>query len=120
MSIAAQVVVALVATLHVYFFVLESLLWGRTRTNKIFGVNAETAAVNATMAKNQGVYNLFLSAGLLWALAHPQPDAARQLSLFFCGCVVVAGVVGALTANKRILFVQALPAAVGIGLLLLG
>ncbi len=118
MSIAAQIVLALVALLHVYFFVLESVLWGRPRTNKTFGIDAETAAINATLAKNQGVYNLFLSAGLIWAITNPQPDAAHQLGLFFCGCVVVAGVVGAMTANKRILFIQALPAAVGIALLL--
>jgi len=118
MPLAAQVVLALVALLHVYFFLLESVLWGQPRTNKTFGIDAATAATNATLAKNQGVYNLFLSAGLLWAIVHPQAEFARQLGLFFCGCVVVAGLVGGLTVNKRILFIQAMPAAVGITLLL--
>jgi len=98
--------------------VLESVLWGQPRTNKIFGINAATAAINATLAKNQGVYNLFLSAGLIWAIANPQPEFAKQLGLFFCGCVVVAGVIGAMTASKHILFIQAMPAAIGIVLLL--
>ncbi|MSQ81433.1 MAG: DUF1304 domain-containing protein [Myxococcales bacterium] len=117
MSTGAAVVFGLVAFIHGYFFVLESVLWGKPRTNKIFGVDAETAAKNAGFAKNQGVYNLFLVAGLVWALGHPEPSAATQLATFFGGCVVVAGVFGALTVNKRIFFVQALPALIGLGLL---
>ncbi len=108
----------LVAALHVYFFVLESVLWGRPRINKVFGVSPEQAASAAVFAKNQGVYNLFLVAGLVWSFVHPDPAVARQLALFFGGCVVIAGVVGGLTANMRILFVQAVPALVGVALTL--
>lgn len=113
---AARIVMGVIAFLHTYFFVLEAVLWGKPRTNKIFGLDADTAAKTAVMAKNQGVYNLFLVAGLVWAIAHPEPAVARQLGLFFCGCVVVAGIVGGLTANKRILFVQAIPGAIGAAL----
>ncbi|MBM4346178.1 MAG: DUF1304 domain-containing protein [Deltaproteobacteria bacterium] len=118
MDIAAKAVLGLVAVLHVYFFVLESVLWGRPRTNKVFGVSAEQAAHAAVFAKNQGVYNLFLVAGLLWSFAHPDPQVGRQLALFFGGCVVVAGAVGGWTANPRIFVVQAVPAFVGVGLTL--
>ncbi len=118
MDIAAKVVLGLVAILHVYFFFLEAVVWGRPRTNKVFGITAEQATHAAVFAKNQGVYNLFLVAGLLWSFVHPDPAFSRQLALFFGGCVVVAGVVGAMTANKRILFVQAVPALVGVALTL--
>lgn len=120
MPVATCIVLGVIAFLHAYFFVLESLLWGRPRTNKTFGIDAATAQVSATLAKNQGVYNLFLAAGLAWAIAHPDPTMGRQIGLFFCACVIVAGIVGAVTANVRILFVQAVPALIGLGLLLKG
>ncbi len=114
---AAKIVMGVVALLHTYFFVLEAVLWGKPRTNKVFGIDADTAAKAAVFAKNQGVYNLFLAAGLVWAIIHPDAAVARQLGLFFCGCIIVAGIVGAATANIRILFVQAVPAAIAAALL---
>ncbi len=113
---AADIAVIFVAIQHVAFFVLESILWGRPAANRIFRVDADTAAKAAVFARNQGVYNLFLVAGLAWALLHPDANASRQMGLFFTGCVVVAGVAGGLTANIRILFVQAVPGAVALAL----
>jgi putative membrane protein len=120
MNLAPQIVLGIIALLHTYFFVLESVLWGKPRTNKVFGIDAATAAISATLAKNQGVYNLFLAAGLVWAIVHPSAEAGREIGVFFCSCVIIAGIVGAVTANKRILFIQALPAVIGLGLLLKG
>lgn len=118
MAKAASVVLGLVAALHFLFFWLEAVAWGKPSTNKRFGIDAATAETNRVFALNQGVYNLFLVAGLIWALVHPEPNASRQIGLFFCGCVVVAGIVGGLTANKRIFVMQALPAAIGAALLI--
>lgn len=120
MQTAASVVVGFVAALHVYILVLEMFLW--SRAVRVFAVPKDRRddALLRTMLQNQGIYNGFLAAGLIWSLVHPEPSVAVQLQLFFLGCVVVAGLVGAATANVRILFVQTIPAAVGIALVLLG
>lgn len=117
MLILAQVLVALVALLHVYILVLEMFLWRKPRTRAVFGMSAELAEATATLAANQGLYNGFLAAGLIWGLIAPQP-IGRAFILFFLGCVFAAGVYGAATANRRILFIQALPAALALGLVL--
>jgi putative membrane protein len=119
MQIAANVVVGLIAAVHVYILVLEMFLWGRAV--RVFGVPRDQRdnSLLRTMLQNQGVYNGFLAAGLIWGLLHPDPSFGMQLQLFFLGCVAVAGIVGAATANVRILFVQTIPAAVGLGLVLL-
>jgi putative membrane protein len=117
MHLAAQIVVALVAVLHLYFLVLEMFLWEKPAGRRAFGLSREEAAATKTLAQNQGLYNGFLAAGLLWSLA-PGP-ASTSLKLFFLGCVLVAGLYGAATASRKILFVQALPAAIGIALVLL-
>ena len=117
MLTAALVVVALVALLHVYILVLEMFLWDKPRGMKAFGTTPEFATASKVLAANQGLYNGFLAAGLAWGLW--QGAAGRPTLIFFLLCVVVAGVYGAATASKRILFVQALPAAVGLVLLLL-
>jgi len=119
MKTASLVLVILVAVLHLYFLVLEMFLWTKERGLKTFGLTPAQAAETATLAKNQGLYNGFLSAGLVWSAIHSDPAMAYQLKLFFLGCVVVAGVYGAATVNKRILFVQALPAAIGAALVVL-
>lgn len=106
--------VVLVAVEHVYFFVLEAVLWTKPLGRKVFRQTLEQAQITATLAKNQGVYNAFLSAGLLWSLIHPNVALALQLRLFFFGCVVVAGLVGAATFSRRILWVQGMPALVGL------
>jgi putative membrane protein len=117
MAIAADLVVALVALLHVYFLVLEMFLWTKPIGLKVFGQTREAAEATKVLAGNQGLYNGFLAAGLAWGLVLGENGLA--IKVFFLGCVVVAGLYGAVTASRRILFVQALPAAIGLGLLLL-
>jgi len=117
MTIAANVVVGLVAVIHGYILVLEMFLWTKPLGRKAFGTDAEFAAQAAPLAANQGLYNGFLAAGLVWGLL-AGGSVGYQAKLFFLGCVLVAGVYGAITANRRILFIQALPAAVGLVLVL--
>jgi putative membrane protein len=117
MDIAAAIVIALVALLHGYFLVLEMFLWTRPIGLKTFGQTREAAEASRVLAANQGLYNGFLAAGLLWGLSLGQEGFG--VKIFFLVCVMIAGVYGAATANPRILFVQALPAALGLGLLLL-
>jgi putative membrane protein len=118
MAIAAAVVTGLVAVLHTYFLVLEMFLWDQPRGMKTFGTTPEFAAASKALAANQGLYNGFLVAGLAWSLW--LGVAGIDIRLFFLGCVVVAGVYGAATVSPRILFVQAVPAAVAIALTLMG
>ena len=113
----AIVLIALVALLHIYFLVLEMFLWTKPAGRKVFNTTPEFAEASKTLAANQGLYNGFLAAGLLWGLML-DAAAGRPVLLFFLGCVVVAGLYGALTVNKRIFFVQALPALLAIGALL--
>ena len=117
MSLAANIVIALVALLHAYFLVLEMFLWDKPAGLKAFGQTRESAAATKVLAANQGLYNGFLAAGLVWGLA--LGPAGTAIKIFFLGCVVIAGVYGAVTANPRILYVQAIPAVVGLALLLL-
>lgn len=114
MTLAANVVVALVAFLHLYFLVLEMFLWDRPAGLRAFGMTPEKAAASKVLAANQGLYNGFLAAGLLWGLW--RGAAGRDVTLFFLGCVVVAGLFGAATASRKILYIQALPAAIAIAL----
>lgn len=118
MSTAASVVIALVALLHLYFLVLEMFLWTTPYGRRVFGLSAADAATTKTLAANQGLYNGFLVAGLVWGLIQGLTAGFATLVFFLC-CVVVAGVYGGATANRRILFVQALPAAIGLILLYL-
>ena len=113
----ANLLVALVAALHVYFLILEMFLWTRPLGLKTFRNSPEKAADSAVLAANQGLYNGFLAAGLLWGLIQGTPAFAFQIKTFFLLCVVVAGVYGAFTVGRRILFVQAAPAAVALILL---
>lgn len=112
----ANLLILLVAILHVYFLVLEMFLWDKPLGLKTFRQSREAASASKVLAANMGLYNGFLAAGLLWGLS--LGDAGTQIKLFFLGCVVIAGVFGGLTANRRILFVQALPAALALLLLL--
>ena len=106
MSILAIASSLLVALLHLYFLVLEMFLWTRPVGLKVFRQTAEKAAQSRVLAANQGLYNGFLAAGLLYALAR----GSREYTLFFLACVVVAGAYGAWSVNRRIFLVQALPA----------
>jgi len=117
MAVAANVVVFLIALLHVYILVLEMFLWDKPRGLKAFGLTPELAAQTKVLAANQGLYNGFLAAGLFWGLY--LGSAGQPVKVFFLMCVLVAGLYGAATANRRILFVQALPAAIGLVLLAL-
>lgn len=105
----ANVLVALVAAIHLYIVVLEMFLWTTPYGRRVFGNSAEFAAASKVLAANQGLYNGFLAAGLIWGLSLGPTGQAVQL--FFLGCVIVAGVYGAMTVGVKILFVQALPAA---------
>jgi putative membrane protein len=116
-STLANIVVALVALVHVYILVLEMFLWDKPAGLRAFGLTRETAAMSRVLAANQGLYNGFLAAGLFWGLA--LGPAGTGVKVFFIGCVVVAGVYGAMTASRKILFVQAIPAAVALALVLL-
>ncbi|KAJ4254406.1 hypothetical protein NW762_010003 [Fusarium torreyae] len=119
MGVIGLTTTGLVGALHGYILVLEMFLWTTPRGRRTFRLTPEFAEQTKALAANQGLYNGFLSAGLLWSLVHPNPEFAKQLQVFFHGCVVVAGVYGSLTANKRILYVQALPACLSLGLVLL-
>jgi putative membrane protein len=112
---AANLVIALVALLHLYFLVLEMFLWTQPIGLRVFGQSRESAEASRVLAANQGLYNGFLAAGLVWGLL--LGPAGHDVKLFFLLCVLVAGLYGAATANRRILFVQALPAAVALALL---
>lgn len=112
-SLLAQIAVAVVACLHVVAFVLEAFLWSTPRGRRIFGLTPETAAASKVLAFNQGFYNLFLAAGLFWALIAVGP-CSFGIKVFFLSCVIVAGLVGAITAKRSILFFQALPGALAL------
>lgn len=118
MLIAANLLAALVALLHLYFLVLEMFFWTRPLGRKAFGLKADFAEQTKVLAANQGLYNGFLVAGLVWGLLQGAADAGKPWLLFFLGCVVVAGVFGAATASRKILFVQALPGAVALAAVL--
>jgi putative membrane protein len=113
----ANILVALVAVLHVYFLILEMFLWTKPLGLKTFRNSLERAADSAVLAANQGLYNGFLAAGLVWGLVQSVPAFAFQIKMFFLLCVIVAGVYGAATVSRRILFVQAASAAVALILL---
>ena len=116
MTIAANFAVALVAVLHAYFLVLEMFLWTRPLGLKTFSLTPEFAEASRTLAANQGLYNGFLASGLVWGLALGQ--AGDPIKYFFLGCVIVAGVFGGFTASRKIFWVQALPGAVALVLVM--
>ena len=112
MKIGADIAVGFVALLHVYFLVLEMFLWDRPFGRKTFRLTPEFAAASKSLAANQGLYNGFLAAGLIWGLV--LGAAGGPIKIFFLACVVIAGVFGAVTASRKILWVQALPGAIAL------
>ena len=112
----ANLAVALMAALHVYILVLEMFLWTTPKGRKAFGLTPEFAEASRTLAANQGLYNGFLAAGLVWGLW--LGPAGQGAKLFFLGCIIVAGLYGAATVGRRILFVQAVPGAIALALVL--
>jgi putative membrane protein len=116
MFIVAQILIALVALLHLYFLALEMFFWDKPLGRKVFNLTPEFAAASKALAANQGLYNGFLAAGLIWSLILAGHEG-WHVALFFLACVIVAGIYGALTVNKRIFFFQALPALLALAAL---
>ncbi len=116
MSLLADILTGLIALFHIYFLILEMFLWDKPKGLKTFGHTLESARASKTLAMNQGLYNGFLAAGLVWGLS--LGTTGSSIKIFFLGCVLLAGIFGGLTASRKILFIQALPAAVALALLL--
>src|SRR5215208_1055240 len=116
MNLQANALVALVALLHLYFLVLQMFLWTKPAGRRVFQTAPEFAQASATLAANQGLYNGFLAAGLVWGLS--LGAAGTSVKVFFLACVIVAGAYGAATVSRKILIVQALPAALALALVL--
>ncbi len=116
MTTVANIAVALVALLHLYFLVLEMFYWDKPLGRRVFGLKPEFAKASKNLAANQGLYNGFLVAGLAWGLL--LGAAGAPVKIFFLGCVIVAGVFGAFTVSRKVLWVQALPGAVALALVL--
>ena len=117
MNTIALIATGLVAVLHLYILYLEMFLWDTPKGRKAFGLTAEFSAASKVLAANQGLYNGFLAAGLLWGVwLGPAGDAVK---IFFLGCVLVAGVYGGMTAARKILYVQASPGLIALILVLL-
>jgi putative membrane protein len=117
MKLTAEILVGLVAALHLYILVLEMFLWEKKPGRKLSGFDAAMATATAPLAANQGLYNGFLSAGLIWGLIASNPTGFAA-QVFFLSCVVVAGLYGGATANRRILVAQALPGALALAAVL--
>jgi putative membrane protein len=117
MSTITNLVVMLIALLHVYILVLEMFLWDKPAGLRAFGQTPEAAKANKVLAANQVLYNGFLAAGLFWGLGLGANGTG--VKVFFLCCVLAAGLYGALTASRKILFIQAVPAAIGLALVLL-
>jgi putative membrane protein len=113
MFIAANVVIAVIVLLHLWFLFLEMFLWTRPSGRRAFGTTAEFAEQSKALAANQGLYNGFLAAGLVWGICLGGA-AGFSVKVFFLACVLVAGIFGGLTASRKILWIQALPAAIGL------
>jgi putative membrane protein len=118
MSVAATVLIAIVALLHAYFLVLEMFLWTTPAGRRAFGLSAEFAQQSKALAANQGLYNGFLAAGLVWGLL--LGNGGFDVKIFFLACVLVAGIFGGFTVSRKILWIQALPALIALVLLHLG
>jgi putative membrane protein len=114
----STILIALVALLHLYFLVLEMFLWDKPQGMKAFGSTPEFAKATKALAANQGLYNGFLAAGLIWGLW--LGAAGFQIKVFFLICIIIAGLYGAATASRKILYVQALPAALALGAVVMG
>ncbi|MER5204694.1 DUF1304 domain-containing protein [Streptomyces sp. NPDC002825] len=118
MGTIANVLVALVAALHAYILVLEMFLWEKKPGRSLSGFDADMARATAGLAANQGLYNGFLAAGLVWGLIAEDPTGFR-VQVFFLSCVLIAGLYGGFTANRRIFIAQALPGALALAAVLL-
>jgi putative membrane protein len=113
-----SVLIVLNAALHLWFLILEMFLWQKPLGLKTFRLEKSFAQASASLAKNQGLYNGFLAAGLLWSLLATDPSTAHAFQVFFLSCMTVAGIYGAITVNKRILFIQCFPALITLALVI--
>jgi len=120
MNAVATGLVILVAFEHVYFAVLEMYLWTKPKGLKAFNMTPEYAKQTAVLAANQGLYNLFLAAGLVWGLVSTNPEFSHCIKVFFLSCVAVAGIFGGATVNKKIFILQGIPALIALGAELVG
>jgi len=120
MDIIAKILVALVAVEHLYFLYMEMFTWTTARVRRTFGTTAEFAEASKSLAANQGLYNGFLAAGLVWGLLHPDAATGEQIQVFFLVCVMVAAIYGGLSVKRTILVVQGLPALLAIIAVLIG
>jgi putative membrane protein len=111
-----DILIGFIAVLHIYFLILEMFFWDKPKGLKVFGHSKEDASVSKTLAMNQGLYNGFLAAGLIWGLS--LSEAGLSIKIFFLACVFIAGVFGGLTATRKILFIQALPAFIALALVI--
>ena len=116
-TLITNILVGLVALLHCYFLVLEMFLWDRPTGLRVFNLSREEAAATKVLAANQGLYNGFLAAGLVWGLI--LGTEGYPVKVFFLCCIVIAGLYGAMSVGRKILFIQAMPAAIGLALLFL-
>ena len=112
MQTTANALIALIAALHLYILALEMFWWDTPKGRRAFGTTPEFSAATKVLAANQGLYNGFLAAGLIWGLS--LGPAGHSVQVFFLSCVFVAGIYGGLTASRKILFIQALPGALGL------
>lgn len=119
MQMLASILVGLVALEHLYFLYLEMFAWTQPATRRAFGLTAEFAQASKALAANQGLYNGFLVAGLVWSLLHPDTAIAFQLRCFFLSCVIVAALYGAYSVKLRILYLQGTPAIAALAISLL-
>ncbi len=119
MPTISKILVTLVALEHLYFLYLEMFLWTTPRAMKAFGTTKDFAQASKALAANQGLYNGFLAAGLIWGVLHPDPVFARQIQIFFLACVLIAAVYGGMTAKRSILLIQGLPALIALAVVLL-
>ena len=117
MALFAKIIIAFVAIAHLYFLWLEMFAW-TTRAKKVFPLPKDLFEPTKVLAANQGLYNGFLSAGLIWSLLISDVEWSKNVAIFFLGCVAIAGIYGGLTASKRIFYFQAMPAIIGLGLVL--
>lgn len=120
MLMVGNILVGLVAVLHLYFLILEMFFWTKPLGLKAFGQSLEKAKSSAVLAANQGLYNGFLCAGLIWGLIESDPNHAMAIKIFFLSCVFIAGIYGAWSVSKKILFIQATPAFIALVLVLAG
>lgn len=114
MKLVSDILIVIVALLHFFFLYLEMFLWDKPRGMKSFNLTAEFAKQSKRLAMNQGLYNGFLAAGLLWGLVAGDP-----VKIFFLSCVIIAGIFGAFTVSKRIFYIQSVPAILALAILLI-